>query len=121
MVFQISRKQCATRVAMFGWDLRLAVHLYSDASNPTAGEFISQFQRNEKGAIEERPLYYDFFTFSASERNYDTYRRELRAIVGFCMKYRHMLEVSETSVVHTDHKSLVGFLNSDTHEDIFAQ
>ena len=121
LAFEILRKQCATKAAMFGWDPQMAVHLYSDASTYAAGGFISQFQRNQQGSLEERPLYYDSFTFSQSERNYDTYRRELRAIVGFCMKYRHMLEVPETSIVHTDHKPLVGFLNSDTHEDIFAR
>lgn len=32
-----------------------------------------------------------------------------------------MLEGPQTSTIYTDHKPLVGFLNSDTHEDIFAR
>lgn len=37
------------------------------------------------------------------------------------MKYKHILEVCKTSIIHTDHKLLVEFFNNDIHEDIFAQ
>ena len=49
------------------------------------------------------------------------YKRELRAIVGFAMKYQHLFDRAETSTIYTDHKPLAGFLNSDTHEDIYAR
>ena len=32
-----------------------------------------------------------------------------------------MLNVPETSTIHTDHKPLITFLNSDYHEDIFVR
>lgn len=114
--FNLLRHVCASKAAMFGWDPKLPVNLYSDASGFAAGCFISQVQDGE-----ERPLYYDSFVFLPAERNYDTYKRELRAIVGFCTKFRHFLEGPITSTIHTDQKPLVGFLNSDTHEDIYAR
>ena len=100
---------------MFGWDPALPVDLYSDASNFAAGCYISQIQDGES-----RPLVYDSFTLLPAERNYDTYRRELVAIVKFTKKYSHMLNAEYQSVVHTDYKPLVGFLNAEYHEDIFA-
>ena len=116
LAFQILRRVCATKAAMFGWDPALPVDLYSDASNFAAGCYISQIQDGEA-----RPLVYDSFTLLPAERNYDTYRRELVAIVKFTKKYSHMLNAERQSVVHTDHKPLVGFLNAEYHEDIFAR
>ena len=116
LAFQILRRVCATKAAMFGWDPKLPVDLYSDASNFAAGCYITQTQDGET-----RPLVYDSFTLLPAERNYDTYRRELAAIVKFTKKYSHMLNVAHQSVVHTDHKPLVGFLNAEYHEDIFAR
>ena len=101
---------------MFGWDPALPVDLYSDASNFAAGCYISQIQDEES-----RPLIYDLFTLLSAKQNYDTYRRKLVAIVKFTKKYSHMLNVEHLSVVHTDHKLLVEFLNAEYHEDIFAR
>ena len=101
---------------MFGWDPALPVNLYSDASNFAAGCYITQVQDGET-----RPLVYDSFTLLPAERNYDTYQRELVAIVKFAKKYSHMLNAEQQSVIHKDHKPLVGFINAEYHEDIFAR
>ncbi len=116
LAFQILRQVCTTKAAMFRWDPALPVDLYSDASNFAAGYYITQIQDGET-----RPLVYDSITLLSAERNYDTYRRELVAIVKFTKKYSHMLNAKRQSVVHTDHKLLVGFLNAKYHEDIFAR
>lgn len=50
-----------------------------------------------------------------------TYRRELVAIVKFTKKYFHMLNAERQSVIHTDRKPLIGFLDGEYHEDIFAR
>ena len=55
-----------------------------------------------------------------AERNYNIYRRELAAIIKFTKKYSHMLNAKHQSIIHMDHKLLVGFLNVEYHEDIFA-
>ena len=102
-------------MAIFGWHPTLPINLYLDASNFAAGCYITQIQDGET-----RPLVYDLFTLLPAERNYDTYRHELVAIVKFTKKYSHMLNAECQSVVHTDLKLLVGFLNAEYHQDIFA-
>ncbi len=100
---------------MFGWDLALPIDLYSGASNFAVGYYIIQIQDGEI-----RPFVYDSITLLLVERNYNTYRRELVAIIKFTKKYSHMLIVERQSVVHTDPKPLVGFLNAEYLEDIFT-
>ena len=104
------------KAAMFGWDLMLPVDFYSDTSNFAAGCYITQTQDGEA-----RPLVYDSFTLSPAERSYDTYRRELAAIVKCTNKYSHMLIADQQSVVHTDHKPVVEFINAKYHEGILAR
>ena len=106
---------------MFGWDPKLPTRLHTDSSKFVCGAYISQLQKNENSQWEDRPLYYDSFTLNTAERAYGAYKRELRAIVGFATKYRHLFDGPETSTIYTDHKPLAGFLNSDTHEDIYAR
>lgn len=81
-----------------------------EASNFAAGCYITQTQEGET-----RPLVYNSFTLLPAEQNYDTYRRELAAIVKFTKKYSHMLNAEYQSVVYTDYKPLVGFLNAEYH------
>ncbi len=64
---------------------------------------------------------YNSITLLSTKRDYDTYRHELIAIVKFTKKYSHILNAEHQLVVHTDHKPLVGFLNAEYHEDIFAR
>lgn len=87
-----------------------------EASNFAAGCYITQTQEGET-----RPLVYNSFTLLPAEQNYDTYRRELAAIVKFTKKYSHMLNAEYQSVAYTDYKPLVGFLNAEYYKDIFAR
>ena len=100
---------------LYGWDPALPVDVYCDASGKGAGCYICQKQGEEV-----RPLFYDSFTFTPTEQKYDTYKRELRAIVKFADKHQYILR-GPLSTIHTDHKPLVNFLNSDPHEDVFAR
>ena len=90
--------------------------LYLDASNFVAGCYIGQIQDGES-----KPFVYDLFTLLLAKWNYNTYKRELVAIVKFTKKYSHMLNAEHQSVVHTDHKPLVRFLNTEYHKNIFAR
>lgn len=65
-------------------------------------------------------LLYDAFSFNEAKRNYGTYKRELKAIVTFCDKYQHWLTSLITSTIFTDHRPLLGFLNSHA-EGIYAR
>lgn len=116
LALQLLKRLACTAIELFGWDPQHPVELFSDASGSGAGCNIAQLQDGVKV-----PIVFDSFTFSKAERNYDTYKRELLAIVRFCKKFRHMLNNEEKSTVWTDHKPLVGFMNAEYHEDIFAR
>jgi hypothetical protein len=112
----VIQNKVAAAFSMFGWDPQLPVYMYTDASQYAAGCFISQRQGKE-----ERPLWYDSHTFTSTERNYSAYKTELFAMVFFAGKFRHYLEGPQTSTIFTDHKPLVTFLTSDTHEDVYVR
>ena len=114
--FQVVRNLAAGAGALFGWDPKTPVHVYTDASGYGAGCHITQMQGGTMV-----PIVYDSFTLTKAMRNYDTYKRELLAIVTFTSKFAHMLNAKEVSIVHADHKPLASFMNSDYHEDIFAR
>lgn len=114
--FQILKKMCATVMDMFGHDPELATDAYTDASKHCAGLYVSQIQDGEV-----RPILYDSIAFNPTQRNYDTYKRELLAIVLFTAKYEHIFNGKQVTTIHTDHKPLVGFLNAAEHEDIYAR
>lgn len=103
-----SRRVCATKAVIFRWNLALLVIVCSDASNFAAGCYITQIQ-DEKA----RTLAYDPFKLLPVERNYDTYRRELVAVVKFPKSYSHILNGERQSVVYTDYKPLIGFPNAE--------
>ena len=62
---------------------------------------------------------YNSFILLAVRRNYDTYNCELVAIVKFIKRYSHTLNANQQSIIYTDHKLLVKFINTDYHKDIF--
>ncbi|KJX98515.1 hypothetical protein TI39_contig408g00001 [Zymoseptoria brevis] len=57
------------------------------------------------------PLLYDSFLFNKAERNYGTYKRELRALTTFADKHAHLFSSTKQSTIFTDHKLLTGFMN----------
>lgn len=114
--FDLLRNLCARAVMRYGWNPALPVEVFADASKFAAGCHISQRQNGVN-----RPILYDSFAFTTTEQRYDTYKRELRAICKFTSKHQHMLRGSITSIIHTDHKPLVTFLNSDTDDDTYAR
>ena len=113
---------------MYGINLSLPVHLYTDASGYAAGLAVTQFQDATKAdvpatkeALVEVPIIYDSFSFNDTQRKYPTYKRELCAIVKFVTKYDYLCKHPFIpAVVHTDHKPLTHFLKSDLHEGIYG-
>lgn len=116
LAFQVLKKLCSNVMNMFGIDPELPVDAYTDASKYGAGLYICQLQEGEM-----RPILYDSIAFNSTQRNYDTYKRELFAIVMFTDKYEHIFNSKEVSTIHTDHKPLIGFMNAEEHSDIFAR
>lgn len=114
LAFTVIKNKAATATLLHGWDPGLPVEVYVDASKFAAGCFIRQKQGDRWV-----PILYDSFAFTPTERNYDTYKRELKAMVVFAEKHAHMLNGPQTSTIKTDHKPLTGFLKGNNHEDIF--
>ncbi|KAM3416687.1 hypothetical protein BST61_g8278 [Cercospora zeina] len=52
------------------------------------------------------PILYDSFTFPTTERSYDTYKRELKAVVTFAEKHAPMSNGPQKSTIMTDHEPL---------------
>ena len=120
--FEILKVKCATISSMFGYDYSLPAHFYTDASKYACGLAITQFQfQEEEGKVIEVPVQYDSITFTSTEVRYPTYKRELCALTKFVIKYDHLCKHPRiTAVIHTDHKPLVQFLKSDSHEGIYG-
>ncbi|PPJ53210.1 hypothetical protein CBER1_11916 [Cercospora berteroae] len=114
LAFTLLKNKAATTILLHGWDPALPIEMYVDASKFAAGCYIRQKQNGVYV-----PLLYDSFTFTPTERNYDTYKRELKAMVVFCEKHGHMLQNSQKSIVWTDHQPLTTFLKGGNHADIF--
>ncbi|SLM37975.1 Ribonuclease H-like domain [Lasallia pustulata] len=120
--FDILRIKYATNVAMNGIDWSLDVYFYSDASGFAGGLVITQFQKvNGELNPVEVPIIYDALTFSVTEQKYQTYKRELCAIVKFATKFQYLLRNPERpGIIHTDHKPLIHFLKSSLHDGIYG-
>ncbi|KAK6585464.1 hypothetical protein PZA11_002191 [Diplocarpon coronariae] len=115
--FEILRQKCSDVLDMHGWDGgKSAIYFYSDASKHGAGCCITQRRNGIEVAI-----LYDAFTFTKSQRNYGTYKRELCAIVEFSRKFDYMFRGPATATVFTDHQPLTYFLKSSNIEGIYAR
>lgn len=122
--FELIRVKCSTATAVHGFDWSKPAHLYTDASNFALGMVIMQ-----QWADESKPkrsvfvlIVFDSFALSKSERRYSTYNKELHAIVRALRKYgEYFKDPGNPGVVHTDHKPLVFFLESDAHEGIYSR
>lgn len=81
--------------------------LVTDASDYAVGASLEQMDENEQ----RRPVAFFSHSLNPAERNYETYERELLAIVLALRTWRHYLEGSAFTVeCHTDHRPLVSFM-----------
>lgn len=124
--FDLLKIKCATKASVFGVDFSRPIHIYTDASGFAAGAVVTQFQpaKDIDGAGEgliEVPVIYDSFAFTRTRAKYPTYKRELYAIEVFTGKFDYLCKHPyNTTVVHTDHKPLIHFLESDLYEGIYG-
>lgn len=89
---------------------------YSDISHFVVRCYITQTQ--DRGI---RLLVYDLFMLFIIERNYNTYKHRLTAIIKFTKKYFHIYNTEYLSDIHINNKPFIGFLNTMYCEDIFAR
>jgi hypothetical protein len=109
------------RSAMHEINLNDEVHFYTNASTYAADMTVTQFRID---VITEKSvkifIMYDSFSFSFSRRKYSIYKKKLYAIVTFVIKYDYLCKHSYKSIIiHIDHRSLIHFLKSDAHEEIY--
>ena len=108
-------------------NLCLMMHFYIDAFDHDADMTIIQFQNfvmidttNANNRTIEIFIVYDSFTFAFIKRKYLIYKRELYVMIIFVIKYNYLCKHSYLFVVvHTNHRSLTHFLDSNLHEDIY--
>ena len=123
LFFDLLYIKCTVTVSMHRIDWSIQFHFYSDASEYVRDLVVTQFQillRYKKPA--EMSILYDVFTFNQAECHYSTYKRELCVIVKFVVKHNHLLWNSDSKmyeVLHTDHMSLICFLKSELHDEIY--
>lgn len=79
-------------------DPKQVFHVYTDASNIATGATITQ-----KGY----PLAFYSSRLSPPERRYSTFDREALAVIKTVRAYKHWF-LESTTVIHTDHKPLLG-------------
>ena len=101
---------------MFDHDFTLLCEIYIDASTYDEDIYINQLQEDEN-----RFILYDCVSFNSAQRNYDIYKRKLFTIVHFTKKYEHIFDSKNRNTIHTNHKSLVRFMNAQKHENIYAR
>jgi hypothetical protein len=125
--FEVLKIKCATRSSMHGIDMSLVVHFYTDASGFAVGVAITQFQQpaiadtRESNQLVEVPVVYDSITLTPTRRKYPTYKRELYAITTFTKRYDYLCKHPyHQAIVHTDHRPLTYFLQSDLHDGIYG-
>lgn len=81
--------------------------LITDASDFAVGASLEQLDNAEN----RRPVAFFSHSLNPAERNYQTFERELLAIVLALRTWRHYLEGSAFTVeCHTDHRPLVSFM-----------
>ena len=105
---------------MFEYDYFLSVHFYTNASKYACDLIIIQFQFQKKKKMIEISVQYDFIIFISTEMRYSIYKRKLCVLTKFVIKYDYFCKHSKIIVIiHIDHKSLIQFLKSDSHENIY--
>ncbi|KXT07735.1 hypothetical protein AC579_1877 [Pseudocercospora musae] len=115
LAFDLVKKLTANTVENHVHDPALSCEASSDASTRGAGFFTRQTQQyGDSSKARPKPILYDAYLFSRTERNYGTYKRELRAITYFVDKLGHMVQGLAISTIYTDHKPPTGFLNAIT-------
>lgn len=117
LAFEALRERCSTVVDMHGYDPTHPTRMFVDASGWAAGCYVEQL-------IEKvpKPIMYDSFLFTKTQRNYGTYKRELFGIVEFIRKHRRYFSCGNpVSVIYTDHKPLTFFRSSPNVEGIYAR
>ena len=124
--FDILNIKCFTATAMHEIDLRISIHFYIDASEFTTELVIIQFRASSAVDLKDVStavkvsILYDFFIFTSTRRIYSTYKKKFYAVVIFTFKFDYFCKNFYISVIiHTNHRSLIHFLNSDIHEEIY--
>lgn len=122
------KAELAKETPLDGLDPALPVHLYVDASDEHGGLVLLQPKVKTKPGVpilsqdEYRLIRFDSFSFTKTERNYSTFKRELRVIIFAITKYNHMLNGTITSTIFTDHRPLLGFQTAvSLHHGIYSR
>lgn len=124
--FDILQIKCAIKISMHEMNLKLFIHFYIDVLNWATSLVITQFQNvtlvnlSKSNSLMKIFIIYDSFSWSLSQWNYLTYKKKLCVIVIFIKKYDYLCKhLYLSTVIHMNHKSLMHFLETDAHENVY--
>ena len=115
LTFLTFKKFAINVMNMFDHDFNFSIETFTDASKWNIEIYIRQLQNDEMKFI-----LFDSYNFTSIQRNYDTYKKKLFVIVHFIKKHEHYFNAKNISIIHTNYKFLVEFMNVKKHENIYA-
>ena len=129
LAFQEVKDTLALATPLDGLVPELPVHMYVDASDEHGGLVILQPRDPALSVQQLRPTHqfyrlirFDSFSFTATERNYSTFKRELKVIIYALTKYNHLLNRVLTATIFTDHRPLLAFPAAvNLHQGIYSR
>ncbi len=119
LFFEIIRIKIVIKLIMHKINLNDEIHFYTNSFAFATDMIVTQFRfENEK--LMKVFIMYDSFSLSSTRRKYSTYKKKLYVLITFVTKYDYLCKHSyKSAIVHTDHKSLTHFLESNVHERIY--
>ncbi len=118
--FEIIQVKVAIKSIMHEINLNDEVHFYIDSFAYAVDMIVTQFRLDHTEKFVKVFIMYDSFSLSSTRRKYFTYKREFYALVIFVIKYDYLCKHSyKSAIIHTDHRSLTHFLESNVHEKIY--
>jgi hypothetical protein len=120
LFFEIIRIKIIIKSIMHEINLNDEIHFYTNSSAYAANMTITQFRSDHIEKIVKMLIMYDSFFLLFSRRKYFTYKKKLYAMITFVTKYDYLCKhFYKSAIIHIDHRSLIHFLKSNAHEDIY--
>src|SRR5208282_5676190 len=112
--FDMLKKRFTEEPVLMMPDQTRPFQIESDASKYASGAVLTQMDSNG----DRHPVAFMSQTFTDTERRYEIYDRELLGIIRALKEWRHYIQGSgHTTLIHTDHKNLTYFRQTQKLSD----
>lgn len=120
---KILKVKCSISSAIYGLNLSIPCYFHIDASRFAVKlAIIQKFKVHpDDYHATDTPIIYNFLLFNKFQRCYPTYKQKLCGLVKFITKYDYLYKhLHLTTLIHTDHKSLIFFTSLKVHERVYG-